>query len=138
MTGIIYNARSTLIRIGKALPFVICAFVMFSYIETTFAIMTDSFVEWGGYIIPKKPITWMFSHFVEYNTQTLVILWVLSIAIRTCLHNKCACAYITLNTFEKSFFDFELEPSAIYCICIVNIIISGWLVQKGIKMTKNK
>lgn len=133
MTGIIYNARSTLIRIGKALPFVICAFVMFSYIETTFAIMTDSFVEWGGYIIPKKPITWMISPFIEYNTQTLVILWVLSIAIRTCAYNKCSCAYLTLNMFEKSFFDFELEPTYIFFICMLNIAISGYLTWKGVK-----
>lgn len=42
-----------------------------------------------------------------------------------------ACAYLGMNLGEKSYFDFELEPTYIYMICIVNIIIAAWLVYKG-------
>lgn len=39
-----------------------------------------------------------------------------------------------INLLEKSYFDFELEPTYIYAICIANIIVAGYLTYKGIKI----
>ncbi len=61
----------------------------------------------------------------------LLVLAIISIAVETCVYNKMACAYLGINLYEKSLFDFELEPTYIYMICIVNIIITAWLVYKG-------
>lgn len=132
MNGVLYQARIALIRIGKVLPFVVCAIVMLSYAETAFALATSAFVEWDGYVVPYKPITWLIGLYFEYNLQTLVVLCVLSIAIRTCIYNKLACAYLGVNLLEKWYFDFELDIICIYIICLANIIVAGYLTYKGI------
>jgi hypothetical protein len=42
--------------------------------------------------------------------------------------------YLGINLWEKSYLDFELEPTTIYIICIINILVAGWLTYKGIKI----
>jgi hypothetical protein len=64
----------------------------------------------------------------------LVVLVILSIALSTCIYNKLACAYLGINLWEKSYFDFELEPTTVYIICFANIIVAGYLTVKGIKI----
>ena len=128
----IHKARIWLIRLGKVLPFVICFIVMLSYSETAFNLATNDLFNWCGIVIPSKPISWFISGYFEYNLQTLVVLVILSISISTCIYNKLACGYLGVNLAEKSYFDFELEPTAIYIICLVNIIVAGYLTYKGI------
>ena len=130
----IHKARIWLIRLGKVLPFVVCFIVMLSYSETAFNLATNDLNDWCGIVIPSKPISWFISGYFEYNLQMLVVLVILSIAIQTCVYNKLACGYLGVNLAEKSYFDFELEPTTIYIICIANIIIAGYLTIKGIKM----
>ena len=130
----IHKARIWLIRLGKVLPFVICFIVMLSYSETAFNLATNDLFSWCGIVIPSKPISWLISGYFEYNLQMLVVLVILSIAIQTCVYNKLACAYLGINLAEKSYFDFELEPTTIYIICLANIIIAGYLTYKGIRI----
>jgi hypothetical protein len=63
----------------------------------------------------------------------LVVLCIISIAIETCIYNKLACGYLGVNLAEKSYFDFELEPTTIYIICLENILVAGYLTFKRIK-----
>ena len=130
----IHKARIWLIRLGKVLPFVICFIVMLSYSETAFNLATNDLFSWCGIVIPSKPISWFISGYFEYNLQMLVVLVILSIAIQTCVYNKLACAYLGINLAEKSYFDFELEPTTIYIICLANILVAGYLTYKGIKI----
>lgn len=130
----IHRARIWLIRLGKMLPFIVCFIVMLSYSETIFNLATNDLNDWGGIIIPNKPISWLIGQYFEYNLQMLFVLVILSISIRTCVYNKMACAYLGINLAEKSYFDFELELTTIYIICIANIIIAGYLTIKGIKI----
>lgn len=130
----IRNARIWLIRLGKILPFVICFIVAISYLETLFSLITNKLVDWCDYIIPNTPLSFFIGSYFEYNVQMLVVLTILSIAIRTCRWNKLACLYLGINLFEKSYFDFELDIETIYCICIINIIASTYLTYKGIKI----
>lgn len=123
--------RKLLIRFGKVLPFVICVVVLINYAETAFALATSHFLLFDGIVIPNTPLSFLVGLYFEYNLQFLLVLVVLSIAISTCVYNKLACAYLGFNLLEKSYFDFELEPTYIYMICIVNIIIATWLVYKG-------
>lgn len=64
----------------------------------------------------------------------LVVLVIISFAVETCVYNKLACLYLLVNLIEKSYFDFELEPTYIYVICLANIVVAGYLTYKGIKI----
>ena len=134
----IHKARIWLIRLGKVLPFIICFIVMLSYSETIFNLATNDLFSWCGIVIPSKPISWFISGYFEYNLQTLAVLVIISIAIETCIYNKLACGYLGVNLAEKSYFDFELEPTYIYVICLANIIVAGYLTYKGIRILSQK
>ena len=135
----IHRARIWLIRLGKVLPFVVCFIVTLSYSETIFNLATNDLNDWCGIVIPSKPISWFISGYFEYNLQMLSVLVIISIAIETCIYNKLACGYLGVNLAEKSYFDFELEPTTIYIICLANIIVAGYLTWKGISiLTKTK
>lgn len=64
----------------------------------------------------------------------LAVLVIISFAVETCLYNKLACLYLLVNLVEKSYFDFEIEPTTIYIICVLNILVAGFLTWKGIKI----
>jgi hypothetical protein len=68
----------------------------------------------------------------------LVVMCIISIAIETCIYNKLACVYLGVNLAEKSYFDFELEPTTIYIICLANILVAGYLTCEGIRILINK
>ena len=127
------NIRKLLIRIGKVLPFVVCFIACINYLETAFAMATSNFLLYDGIVIPNTPISFFIGHYFEYNIQMLVVLCIISIAIETCIYNKLACGYLGVNLAEKSYFDFELEPTTIYIICLANILVAGYLTFKGIK-----
>ena len=131
--NIVYRARVVLINIGKTIPFVLCGIVLISYFESLISILTRNFVEWNGYIIPRCTISWIIGDYFEYDFITLLALIILSISTQTCRWNKISCLYLGINLIEKSYFDFELEPTYIYIICIFNIIICSFLCYKGLK-----
>ena len=126
--------RRLLIQVGKVLPFVVCFLVVINFTETIFALATNDFLTYDGIVIPNTRISFFIGHYFEYNLQMLVVLCIISIAIETCIFNKLACAYLGINLAEKSYFDFELEPTTIYIICLANIIVAGYLTFKGIKI----
>lgn len=126
--------RKALIRLGKIIPFVLCFIVCVSYIEDVYALYTNSYIEFADGVYLYKPISWAIGNQLEYNISHLAVLCVLSIAISTCLYNKLACLYLGINLLEKSYFDFDLEPTAIYIICLANIIVAGYLTLRGINI----
>ena len=103
-----------------------------------FALVTNNVIAYDNYYVLAKPISFLVGNYFEYNLQMLVVLCVISIAIETCIYNKMACGYLGINLAEKSYFDFELEPTTIYAICLANIIVCGYLTYKGIKIFINK
>jgi len=125
--------RRLLIQVGKVLPFVVCFLVVINCAETVFALATNDFLMYDGIVIPNTRISFFIGHYFEYNLQMLVVLVIISIAIETCIYNKMACAYLGVNLIEKSYFDFEMDLWPIYIICMVNIIISTFLIYKGTK-----
>lgn len=134
----IHKARIFLIRLGKILPFVVCFIVMLSYIESTFSLCVSDLITWNGVVIPDTTFSFLVGYYFEYNLQMLVVLVILSIAIQTCVYNKMACGYLGVNLIEKSYFDFELEPTTIYIICFANVIVAGYLTWKGISIYLHK
>jgi hypothetical protein len=110
-----------------------------NYSETAFALATIDYLHYDGVVILNTPISFFVGQYFEYNLQMLAVLVIISIAIETCIYNKLACCYLGVNLMEKSYFDFELEPTAIYIICLANIIVAGYLTWKGIYiLTKTK
>ena len=132
--NIIYNARISLIRIGKVLPFIVCLVASISYFESCWALGGGNYILYDSYVILNKPISFFIGRYFEYNLQMLVVLCVISVAIETCIYNKLACLYLGVNLLEKSYFDFELEQTTIYIICIINIAVSFYLTYKGLKI----
>lgn len=133
--NVVLRTRYALVRIGKALPFLICFLALVSYTETLFALATSDFVSWGGYVIPNTPISWLVGDYFEYNVQTLVVVVVISIAIETCIWNKLACAYLGVNLWEKAYFaSVDIYIEYVYMVAVANIIVSALLVYKGVKL----
>ena len=130
----ITKTRVTLIRIGKIAPFVVCFVVFISYTEDVYSLMFDRYVEFSDGVYLRKDLSWFIGNYFKYDLATLSFLIVLSCAIETCVYNKLACLYLCINLLEKSYFDFELEPTTIYIICLANIIVAGYLTVIGIKM----
>ena len=136
--NIVYRARITLINIGKMIPFVLCFIIVISYTESLVSTYTYTIVEWNESFIPQCPISWFIGQYFEYDFITLLALIILSISVQTCLWNKLGCLYLGINLLEKSYFDFELEPTYIYIICALNILVAVFLTYKGIKILINK
>lgn len=130
--------RRLLIRIGKVLPFIVCFLVLANYAETLFAVATNDLIVYDGIVIPNTRISFFIGRYFEYNLQMFIVLCIISIAIETCIYNKMACSYLGVNLFEKSYFDFEIEPTYIYIICLVNILVAGWITYKGINVLRKQ
>lgn len=129
----IHKFRKFLIHLGKILPFILCALILTCYCESFLALFSKDYVIYDNSLILNTPLSFFLAQKVQYDILILFIALVISIATETCFWNKLACVYLGFNLFEKSIFDFEIEPTYIYAICIANIIISLFLTFKGIK-----
>lgn len=129
----IHKFRKFLILLGKILPFILCALILTCYCESLFALSSKDYVVYENSLILNTPLSFFLAKEVQYDILILFIALVISIATETCFWNRLACVYLGFNLFEKSIFDFEIEPTYIYAICIANIIISLFLTFKGIK-----
>lgn len=126
--------RRLLIRLGKVLPFFICALVLVAHAETLFALATNDFLEYDGYIIPNTPISFFIGLKFEYDFMVVLVTMIISIAIEACKWNIMATFYLMFHLLEKSYFDFELDVWAIYVIATINMAISFFFVYKGVRM----
>lgn len=130
----INKARRFLIEIGKVLPFIVCFLLFLHYTECCISLLFENYLVYDNCIILNMPISFFIGQYFEYNLQMLVVLCVISVAIETCIYNKLACLYLGVNLLEKSYFDFEMDILLIYIISIVNMLVSGYLTYKGIKI----
>lgn len=135
-----YNARKALIVVAKSIPFILCAFILVAYIETLFACILSHFNIYGGVVIPNTPLSFIIGRLFEYDYLLILMTCLISIAIEVCKWNLIAIFYMFLNLLEKSCFDFEISVEMICIIAIANILTSGYIVFKGVKIafTKNK
>lgn len=127
--------RRLLIRTGKSLPFVACAFLLEHYFECMLAVLRNDYVMYDGSVILNTPLSFFIGSYIEYNIQMLVVLAIISFAIETCIYNKLACMYLGVNLIEKSFFSsIELCMAYIFSIAFINMLASGFFTYKGIVM----
>lgn len=101
MILIAHKTRIALIRIGKILPFVLCALVLLSYCENLYALYNNDLLEFGNFYVLNKPISWSIGAHFAYNIQMLFLIFIISFAIQTCVYNKLACSFLAINLYEK-------------------------------------
>lgn len=130
--------RRLLIQLGKTLPFVLCVAILISYIETVFNLATSHFLYLDGVVIPNTPISFIVGQIFEYDLLVCCIILTMSIAIEACKWNLWATFYAFVHIAEKFYFDFELEITTIYVICLANIFVAGYLTWKGLHILINK
>lgn len=139
MNNLITAIRRLLIRFGKAIPFVLSFVVCVSYTECIIAMVTDNMVVYDDFAIPYTPVSYKLASIFEYDWMTILATTILSYAVETCVWNKIGIAYLAVQLAFKNYIaDFELEQTAIYLICLANIIVAGYLTYKGIKILINK
>jgi len=132
------DARRLLIRLGKVQPFVICFIVCVAYLEVAYSLYFDSYLYFNDCTIINTPINFYIADIMEYDWLVVFVSLIISLAIEVCKWNLYATTFLFAHLFEKSYFDFELEPTSIYIICLVNILVAGYLTLKGVKILINK
>lgn len=131
--NIVYSTRVFLIRFAKVFPFILCAIILASYVESVCALLTSSYYEHNGDTILYKPISWYLGEWFVYDWRTIAVVTTFSLAFETCWYNKACAIYACINAWERDYFlTIELEPTTIYLICLANIIVAGYLTTKGI------
>lgn len=133
--NISHNARVVLINIGKILPFVLCFVVCISYAENILAILFNNIAVYGDCYTFNKPVSHFIGRFFEYDLLSVVVTLIISVAIQTCTWNKLAVLYLALQLmFKIGVADMELSLTEVGIMSAVNVIISAFLVYKGIRM----
>lgn len=139
MSGITYRMRYALIESGKLLPFMIGLLVLISYSESLYALITYDYIATDDAVILNKPISWAIAEYFRYNTVTLCIMFIMSIAIQACIWNKTAILYLGAQLAEKSYFaTIELDEEIVYLVVIINILICVFFCYKGIRILIRK
>ena len=134
-----HGARKALIMAGKCLPFILCFIILVAYAETLFACLLSHYLMYGGVVIPNTPLSFIVGLVFECDYLVVGLACLVSLAIEACKWNFIADFYMLFHLLEKSYFDFELSIESIYIIVIANILVSGYIVFKGIKtFTKTK
>ena len=130
--------RRLLIQIGKSAPFAICFIVFVSYSETIYSLTIERYSQYHDYTTLYKPISETIGNVFEYDSLTIFILSVLSIASETCQWNKIACVYLIFNLAVSDYaFSNELTTESIYAISYTNAAVSLIIVYKGMKKALN-
>lgn len=133
----IHAFRRLLIQMGKVLPFLLCFVVLVGYIESFIMAITRKYVIYGSDYIICGNISVQIGSVFEYNYLTVVAMFILSYATETCHWNKLAVLYLFVHLLFKAYIqDIELEETEICILSIINVILSGFLVYKGIKVLK--
>ena len=131
--------RRLLIRFGKILPFVLCFIVFISYVESLIALLAENFMIYGDYITLNTPISFAHAKVFEYDMLTIFAATILSVSIQTCVWNKIGLLYLALQLISCKYIEAqELEPTTIYIICTLNIIVAGYLTYKGLRIISQK
>lgn len=133
--NLVYKSRIGLIRFAKVFPFLLCFIVLISLLETLFALLLSDFVILDGSLTPNTPLAWFIADKYEFEIYSVLAAIFLSIAFETCVWNKASEIYLLALLKQQTYFPtIELYPEYIYAICIVNIIVAGYLTLRGINI----
>ena len=129
--------RRLLIQIGKVMPFILCFVVFIGYVETLVWVIVGHSVVYGNNVVICSYFSIAIGSVFEYNYMTVIAMFILSVAIETCYWNKLACLYLLIHIAFKIYIqDVELDESMVVILSTINVVVSGFLVYKGVKMVK--
>lgn len=131
------SARKTLIRIGKVLPFAISFVVAVTYAEYLYAMLCERFLYYHDYTVLDTPISYAIANWFEYDWHTVIITFVISIAINACKWNLWAVCFLFIHLLEKHYLVCELNQWQIYVIITINLLAALFFTFKGIFILKN-
>jgi len=130
--GVVYRSRRHMIFCVKSLPFLICAVVTISYLESLKALFMYEYIQVGEDVYLDKPISFFIGEYFELDFPTLAFLAISSIAVKTCKWNKLAVLYLAFQMLEKSYFATHVwNIDCYYIVITLNAIVSCFLVLKG-------
>lgn len=137
--NLVYKSRIGLIRFAKVFPFLLCFIILVSLLETIWALSTNNFVAFDESITPNTPMAWFIASKYEIEIYSVLAAIFLSIAFETCVWNKASEFYLLLFIKQQNFFPtIELCPKYIYAICVINILVCGFLCYKGLRILTNR
>jgi hypothetical protein len=117
------------------LPFAICFIVCINYLEILLAILYKDYAYYEGYVTLNAPLSNLIAKYFEYDVLSVIVTLIISVAIETCKWNKLAVLYTALQLmFKIGVADMELSLTAVGIMSAINVIISAFLVYKGIRM----
>ena len=121
-------------RLGKLLPFMFCFLIISCYMESICCILFGNTCIQGSIIIPYTRFSWFVAKYIEYDYFVIFILFVLGVALETCIYNKLSTLYLFIQILEKSYFEnVELYEEQAILLALANIIVCIFLIYKGIK-----
>lgn len=130
-------ARKLLIYTFKILPFFLCFIILLTHTETIFAILSTKIVYYEGLILYDTPISFFIARYIKIDILVIISTTIASFAIESCIWNKLSILYIFSVIIQKYYFEsFELNEYVIVIILVTNILISAFLVFKGIRKIK--
>jgi hypothetical protein len=87
-----------------------------------------------GNIVLEKQVSVIIGNIFVYDWYTVLVLAILSVSMETCVWNKCCVLYLAINIMERNYFvQVEMYEEYIYAVCVANIIVIAFLLQKGIR-----
>lgn len=129
-------SRKLLIRVGKAMPFLLCFIVFLVYSESLFSLATSNWIVVGDSMVLNTPIAFFLANIFEYDLLVIFFILLVGLAVDVCRLNLMAILYLFINWLQKCFISFELGAAMIATICAINMVASFYFVFMGFKKLK--
>lgn len=131
----VYVSRVLLIRFAKIAPFIFCAVVLLSFLETLVMLNTNSLALYDGFFTPATKLNWFIARYYEIGFYDVSLCAFLSFCFETCIWNRLSVAYLVLFLLQKELCGiYELYVYQINFICCLNCLACFSLVYKGIRI----
>lgn len=125
-----YKVERLIVKIGKALPFVLCFFVLISIIEVAYSYTNERYADGRLYL----PISWSIGYIVRYDWLTIVAMLSLSYGLSNCWRNKAAIFYLIFNLIQKFIIEsITMNSTLIYYYIVFNITILVVILFLGLQ-----
>lgn len=137
--SIVMASRRGIILVGKYAPFVVVALTAISNIEAFISLTIGSYAEYNGAVILYKPVSWFIGDVFKISLAWIFVLLVLSIGVEACKWNRISIAYLLCALWQRNYFaEKEVDETVFGVVLLINIIISSFLVYKGVKILISK
>ena len=125
-----YKAERLIVKIGKAIPFILCFVVLIGFIETAYSYSREIYEDGQLY----KPISWLIGDIVRYDWLTIVAMLSLSYGLNNCWRNKVAIFYLIFNLIQKHIIEsITMNSTLIYYYIVFNITILVVILFLGLQ-----